>query len=151
MPAEPRRVLLALAAAAVLGAAVVVALRRAPAPAPKAGPAVIALFLDERVRGALDPMGVRVAEVSVDADGAASLVRASEQNDALQAALAELRDAPGLPLASEGTQAAPEGGEAHTFAADDIGPDDPRYPWALGAYLRKKTGLRYRVEPGPPK
>ena len=120
-------------------------LNPAPPPAPTE---VIALYLDERVPGVTDPMGLRVAEVGIDARGRASLLRCNEPSvaDEVSAALLEVNSLPTIPAKSESVAETADGA-VRSLSVEQVGPDDPKYPWALAGFLRQKTGLRYQVLP----
>jgi len=135
-------VALVLAAAAAAGGLLV---WRARTPAPEAVYAarVIALYTEERIVGSTE--SVHVADVSLDGQGNAELLRSSEPEvaDSVGKALAELRSRSSLAALSE----APAGSGDAAFGLQGayVRPGDPRYPWAVGAFLRLRTGLRYEV------
>lgn len=116
-------------------------LSEAGAPVPAS---VVALYDPRPTRPpSPDPMGVHVADVGIGAKGA-WLLSAGDPHigDSLKAALAELANRPFLPAMEEGG----EGGDT-TIGVSEIKPGDERYPWAVGAFLRERTGLRYDVRP----
>lgn len=94
-----------------------------------------------------DPLGVHVADVGIGPKGVKLLAAPdAEISDALKAALAELSARPFLPAMGES-----EGAGGTSMGAAETKPGDPQYPWAVGGFLRERTGLRYDVRPYKPK
>lgn len=133
-------VMLALVAG---GVALLLGLR--PKPQAPAGPkpSVISLYLEGPA--APGEPGIHVAEVHSFPDGRLVLAAASDPKtaDRLDAALAAIRAKPALVLLDD----APGEGDGHSLSGDEVAPSDARYPYAAAAFIRQKTGLKYRVKP----
>ena len=111
---------------------------------PAFAPVSVVSLYDARVKG-LPPgsLGAHVADVGVGLKGAKLLSAPDpEIKGALEAALADLATRPFAPAMSE---SAGEGGTA--MDAESAKPGDERYAWAVGGFLRERTGLRYDVKP----
>jgi hypothetical protein len=148
MGSDRKALLIFAAGTAALSALVFLAVRRSSpraASAPASSAQTVALYM-EGVRGAPEPLGLRVAEVRVETSGEARLVKWSDQTtaDKIVAALAELRAQPILPASDERVEALP-GAVKTELSGEDVRPGDPRYAWAVGGFLRQRTGLRYDV------
>lgn len=145
------RVKLALAVVvllAVTAAGVALLLGMRPKPAAPAGPkpAVISLYIEGPA--APGEPGIHVADVHSFPDGRLVLAAASDPKtaDRLDAALTAIRAKAALPLLDD----APGEGDGHELSGDDVAPNDARYPYAVAAFVRQKTGLKYRVRPPAP-
>jgi hypothetical protein len=111
---------------------------------PAFAPVSVVSLYDVRVKG-LPPgsLGVHVADVGVGLKGAKLLSAPDpEIKGALEAALADLA---ARPFATALSESAAEGGVA--MDAEAAKPGDERYAWAVGGFLRERTGLRYDVRP----
>ncbi len=105
---------------------------------------VVALYDGRPTRpAATDPMGVHVADVGIGPKGA-RLLGAPDQalSDSLKAALAELVARPFLPAMGDGGE-----GGGTTLGVSETKPGDEQYAWAVGGFLRERTGLKYDVRP----
>lgn len=114
-------------------------------PDPAAPTMVVALY-DPRPTSppSRDPLGVHVADVGVGPKGAKLLDGGDpEIREALKTALGQLAARPFLPALGESR----EGDEGTTIETSEIKPGDERYAWAVGGFLRERTGLRYEVRP----
>ena len=144
------RAILEWAAAVLIAAAVVAALLIGAGKAPRPGPvgaqpapaSTIALLADA---DPLDPSRidqVHVADVTVDAAGAASLTRCADESVAprVRAALDELRGLPALTLSVEEPRA-----DGLALTETQVAKTDPRYVWAVARHLKLKTGLSTSV------
>lgn len=135
---------------ALVAGGVALLLNLRPKPAAPAGPkpAVISLYIEGPA--APGEPGIHVADVHAFSDGRLVMGAASDGRTAerLDAALSTIRAKPALPLLDD----APGEGEGHSLSGDDVAPTDPRYPYAVAAFIRTKTGLKYRVKtPAPAK
>jgi hypothetical protein len=123
-------------------------------PAPEAGPApavpeeTLELYLEADDKAAGDAPGVHVADVGFDAQGNAVLLRSSEPGIAreVQSALDEAQRQPALPLLTE-APAVLDGRAGVGLDEAQVTRGSPGYAWALGGFVRSRTGLLYRVTP----
>jgi hypothetical protein len=128
----------------VVACAVLVASGCAKEDEPAFAPTTVVSLYDARVKSVTPGgLGLLVAEVGIGPKGA-KLMNApdAEVAGALNAALADLSTRPFLPAMEEGPD---EGGT--TMSIGEIKPGDEKYAWAVGGFLRERTGLRYDVRP----
>jgi hypothetical protein len=99
---------------------------------------VISLWTGQPVPG--EPMGVHVADVSVDAAGSVSVMLADtpKTRAAVEAAIAGARAQPALPLPVSSSSAAGMPPEAAR-------PGDPRYAEAVAQFLAAQTGYTPQI------
>ncbi len=111
---------------------------------PAFAPVSVVSLYDARVKG-LPPgsLGAHVADVGVGLKGAKLLSAPDPEIKAIiEAALADLAT---RPFATTMSETAAQGGTA--MDAEAAKPGDERYAWAVGGFLRERTGLRYDVKP----
>ena len=112
------------------------------APNAAAAPTSVVALYDARPTRppAPDPLGVHVADVGIGPKGAKLLGAGDpEISQSLKSALAELAARPFLPAMGDGGDG--------SIGASETKPGDERYAWAVGGFLRERTGLRYEVRP----
>lgn len=145
-----RNLLLASAGAMLLVTLAVFWAVRRPEPEaglPPAAPAeTLALYLEAEGAAVGGAPGVHVADVGFDAQGNAVLLRSSEPGIAreVQAALDEAQRQAALPLLAE-TPAVLDGRPGVGMDEAQVTRGSPGYAWALGGFVRARTGLLYRV------
>lgn len=111
---------------------------------PAFAPATVVSLYDARAKPAIPGApGVLVAEVGVGAKGA-KLMSAPDPEiaAALKAALSDLATRPFLPAMGESADAS-----GTSMTVSEVKPGDEQYAWAVGGFLRERTGLRYDVRP----
>jgi hypothetical protein len=111
---------------------------------PAFAPVSVVSLYDARVKGLpAGSLGVHVADVGIGPKGAKLMSAPDpEIKGALEAALADLATRPFAPTMSESA-----GEKGTSMDAEAAKPGDERYPWAVGGFLRERTGLRYDVKP----
>ncbi|HBL17196.1 MAG: hypothetical protein A2X36_11375 [Elusimicrobia bacterium GWA2_69_24] len=117
-------------------------------PAPAATEETLVLYVEADGAALGNAPGVHVADVGFDAQGNAVLLRSSEPEIArqVQAALDEAQRQPALPLMTE-TPAVLDGRPGVGMDEAPVKKGTPGYAWALGGFVRSRTGLLYRVAP----